>query len=323
MQNKLYYSTDTNQAAGVNLIQKGYFNIARDLSRVNSKNEEVTTRDGHVYGYMCQIKMQATASTSLIFSVAPNSWKLRNSFRKFHAYRDMMFDNAGVEGEEMGRYGKTIRPLLDINHKGNNDDTLVPISTLSNSTATSPGEELYFNNGEWTYTKLATTPIFGEGPRPTTTQEGWADAFSLHICEENVADIPPSDSASGSYSSVGMIHSYNLDRMEVVTPTSSEVLASPTNPLAALRATGNQAAGEVLDIAIDQELETPPYDIADDGPSIAKVVDNISAVQSTGGTVSFTTFLPAGLAAFYLSQKTAATFFEVTVLGKVLCKDMA
>jgi len=317
MQNKLYYSTDTNQASGVTLIQKGYFNIARDLSRINSKNEEVTTRDGHVFGYMCKFKMKASDSTALIFSAAPNSWKMRNSFRKFHAYRDIMFDNAGVEGDEMGRYGKTIRPLLDINHRGNNTDTLVPITTSSNATEISPGDEVYFENGEWTYTKLATTPIFGEGPRPSLTTETWADAFTLHICEENVPDVAPSDQASGTYNAVGMIHSYNLDRMEVVTPGAASVLASPTNPLAALRATGNQATGEVLDIAIDQELETPPYDLADNGPSIMKVVDNISAVPSTGGTVSFTAFLPAGLAAFYLSQKTAATFFEVEVLGKM------
>jgi hypothetical protein len=323
MENKLYYSTDTDQTSGVNLIQKGYFNIARDLSRLNSKNEEVTTRDGHVFGYLCKIKMKASASTALTFSAAPNSWKMRNSFRKFHAYRDIMFDNAGVEGEEMGRYGKTIRPLLDINHRGSNADTLVPITTASNATADSPGDEKYFDKGEWTYTQLATTPIYGEGPRPSTSTETWADAFSLHICEENVADVPPSDNASGSYIAVGMIHSYNLDRMEVVTPGSAEVLASPTNPLAALRATGNQATGEVLDIAIDQELETPPYDLDDNGLSIMKIVDNISAVPSTGGTVTFTAFLPAGLAAFYLSQKTAATFFEVEVLGKVLCKDMA
>ena len=323
MENKLYYTTDTDQGTGVTLIQKGYFNIARDLSRLNSKNEEVTTRDGHVYGYLCQFKMKASASTSLIFSTAPNSWKMRNSFRKFHAYRNIMFDNAGVEGDEMGRYGKTIRPLLDANHNGGNVDTLVPATTSSNSDPVSPGGEVYFNNGEWTYTKLATTPIFGEGPRPTTTPEPWADAFSLHICEENVADVLPSDEASGTYTSVGMIHSYNLDRMEVVTPTTPEALASPTNPLAALKATGNQAAAEVLDIAIDQELETPPYDIADNGPSIMKVIENISATPTTGGTVSFTAFLPAGLAAFYLSQKSAATVFEVQVLGKMLCKDMA
>lgn len=319
MENTLYYSNDTDQTAGSNLIQKGYFNIARDLSRLNSKNEEVTSRDGHVFGYICKFKVQTTDSTAVSLYSAPNTWKMRNSFRKFHAYRDMMFENVGIEGEEMGRYGKTIRPLLDANHVGGNGDTLVPFTTGSLHTT---ADIVYFNNGEWTYTSLATTPLYEAGPRPSTTTEPWADAFELQICEENVEDVPPSDSASGTYLRVGMIHSYNLDRMEVVTPTADSVLATPTNPLAALKATGNQAAGEVLDIAIDQELEAPPYDIADDGPSIETVFNNLAVMPSTGGTVSFTSFLPAGLARFYLSSN-VGTFFEVQVLGKVLCKDMA
>ena len=319
MQNTIQYSNDTDQTTGTTLIQKGYINIARDLSRLNSKNEEVTTRDGHVYGYICKFRVQTTDSNAVSIYTAPNSWKMRNAFRKFHAYRDIMFENAGVDGEEMGRYGKTIRPLLDISHVGDNTDTLVPYTVKSGHTAS---DVVYFNNGEWSYTQLATTPIYGEGPRPAVSTEPWADAFKLQVCEENKAEIAPSDSASGTYSRVGMIHSYNLDRMEVVTPTADSVLASPTNPLAALKATGNQAAGEVLDIAIDQELETPPYDIADNGPSIQTVLDNLAVMPSTGGTVSFTSFLPAGLARFFLASNTA-TIFEVEVLGKVLCKDMA
>ena len=319
MQNTLQYANDTDQTTGTNLIQKGYFNIARDLSRLNSKNEEVTTRDGHVYGYICKFKVQTSDSNAVSLYTAPNTWKMRNSFRKFHAYRNIMFDNAGVEGEEMGRYGKTIRPLLDANHAGGNSDTLVPFTTSSAHTAS---DLVYYNNGEWSYTQLATTPIFGAGPRPSTSSEPWADAFELQVCEENVVDVPASDNASGTYSRVGMIHSYNLDRMEVVTPTADSVLASPSNPLAALKATGNQAAGEVLDIAIDQELEEPPYDILDNGPSIQTVMDNLAVMPSTGGTVSFTTFIPAGLARFYLGSN-VATIFEVEVLGKVLCKDMA
>jgi hypothetical protein len=116
-----------------------------------------------------------------------------------------------------------------------------------------------------------------------------------------------------------MIHSYNLDRMEVVTPT-TEILAGPTNPLAALIATGNQAAGEVIEIAKEQELETPPYDIVDNGDSIETV--NGAFVISTAefSTVRFTAFLPAGLARLVLGGPTT---LNVRVIGKVLCKDMA
>jgi len=318
MQNTLQYANDTDQGTGTTLIQKGYFNIARDLSRLNSKNEEVTTRDGHVYGYICKFKVRMADSNAVSLYVAPNSWKMRNSFRKFTAYRKMMFDNAGIEGEEMGRYGKTIRPLLDAGHAGGNSDTLVPFTILSSHSAT---DIVYYENGEWTYSALATTPIFADGPRPSTTAQAWADTFDLQICEENVVSLAGDETQSDVYERVGMIHSYNLDRMEVVTPTTASTVSGPSNPLAQLRLTGNQAGGAVLDIAEDQETEEPPYDIADNGPSILTVMDNLAVTPSTGGTVSFTTFLPAGLARFYLASN-SATIFEVEVLGKVLCKDM-
>lgn len=147
----------------------------------------------------------------------------------------------------------------------------------------------------------------------------WADSFNLHICEENQV-VDESERQSGYYTSVGMIHSYNLDRMEVVTPT-TEILAGPTNPLAALIATGNQAAGEVIDIAKEQELETPPYDILDNGTSIETVYGAFVATTSEFTTIRFSAFLPAGLARVVLGGSPGA--LTVKVLGKVLCKDMA
>jgi hypothetical protein len=132
MQNKLTYVNKKPSDDSI-VLGRSYINIARDLSRLNSKNEEITTRDGHVFGYMCKFTLSSTASSSWQVYAAPNSWKMRNSFRKFHAYRDMMFDNAGVEGDEMGRYGKTIRPLLDGAHETDAttaDNTLVPIHLI-------------------------------------------------------------------------------------------------------------------------------------------------------------------------------------------------
>lgn len=304
MESQLHYGSLGNLAVGTR-----YLNVARDLSRLNSKNEEITTRDGHVYGYMCEFTLNGG---SLTLYRASNSWKMRNSFRKFHAYRDMMFDNAGVEGDEMGRYGKTMRPYLDTGHLSGTE--LIP------QTYTSAGSDLLLDGGEWTYTELATTPIYGEGPRPATSVETWADSFPIHICEENGEDVPPSESSSGTYSSVGMIHSYNLDRMEIVTPTSAETLDAPANPLAALRSSGNQAAGEILDIAIDQENELPPYDQADNGDSIQTVNGAFVTATSEFATVRFSAFLPAGLARIVLGGPLT---LNIRVVGKILCKDMA
>jgi hypothetical protein len=322
MNNKLSY-VNSKPSDDTIILGRSYINVARDLSRLNSKNEEITTRDGHVYGYLCKFTLSGPASSAWQLYAAPNTWKMRNSFRKFHAYRNMMFENAGVEGDEMGRYGKTIRPLLDGAHQTSAtvaDNTLVPYTRDSDKTTIRK-----YNAGEWSYTELSTTPIYTVGESPTessTAGDDWADNFNLQVCEENEFEVSGDSERSGMYSRVGMIHSYNLDRMEVVTPDASVTLDSPSNPLAALRSNGNQATGEVLDIAIDQELEQPPYDLKDDGASIFASQEAMLVFPTTAGTKSFTAFLPAGLARLTVGTDVAA-FIEVEVLGKVLCKDMA
>jgi len=320
MQNLLHYSNVKPSDENI-VLGRSYINVARDLSRLNSKNEEVTTRDGHVYAYVCKITIAAAASSGWTMYTAPNTWKMRNSFRKFHAYRDMMFDNAGVEGDEMGRYGKTIRPLLDGNQLLDGDNTLVCQTIDSDKTTARK-----YDAGEWTYTQLSTTPIYKEGASPTESSalgDDWADSFNLQICEENEFEVAGGAKSSGMYSRVGMIHSYNLDRMEVVTPTTAETLDTPSNPLAALRSNGNQATGEVLDIAIDQELEQPPYDLADDGASIYCPIQGFMVFPTTAGTKSMTVVAPAGLIRLYTPTDVAGTLIQVEVLGKVLCKDLA
>ncbi len=315
METDLYYQ---NAPLGGSSNQQFYLNIARDLSRINSKNEEVTSRDGHVFGYLCNFKVATTDETILRMFTAPNTWKMRNAFRKFHAYRDLMFDHAGIDKSEMGKYGRTIRPYLDRGDAAGGFVALAKYQDSSDPTGIlSEGE---YNVGEWTHTQLATTPIYTDAGI-IDPAAAWADSFDLHICEENVV-VDDSLRQSGYYTSVGMIHSYNLDRMEVVTPDATEIIAGPTNPLAALISSGNQATGSVIDIAKDQELETPPYDIADNGHSIECAQAEFGVMRSTGGTFSFNAFVPAGLARFNLSANVDCVV-QVEVLGKVLCKDMA
>jgi PII-like signaling protein len=325
MEDKLYYVTAKTVEGTPTALYDGYLNIARDLARVNAKNEEVTTRDGHVYGYLCNFKWTLGGSNSVTLQTAPNTWKMRNSFRKFHAYRDIMFDNAGVEGDEKGRYGKTIRPLLDplMDSSRFGTNVLDPLTFKGPVGGSGAPPSHTYDKGEWTYTQLATTPIFEEGVSVDPAVDYWADSFYLHICDENqMSGAPVAAGQSGYYKSVGMIHSYNLDRMEVVTPTTAETIDGPSNPLAALIATGNQATGEVIEIAEDQELEKPPYDLDDNGDSIFMNVEGYGVTKSTGGTVSFNAFVPAGLCRYFLPEEVEAVL-EVTVLGKVLCKDLA
>jgi hypothetical protein len=311
----MYYAAPASEAGKIQ-----YVNVARDLARYNSKNEEVTDREGHVYGYLCKFKFQTTEGVAVSLYTAPNTWKMRNAFRKFHAYRNHMFAEAGIEGGEMGRYGKTIRPLLDTGHKSNDSNTLTPFTSFSDQSA---ANKVDYDQGDWSYTRLATTPIFKTTATPTNPTLDWADDFNLMICEENVLSTPATDQSSGLFSQVGMIHSYNLDRMEIVTPdaTGDEVLATPANPLAALRAAGNQAAGQVLELAVMQESEEPPYDLADNGNSINTPLASLGVTPSTGGTVSFTAFLPAGLGRLYTDSQ-AGYLLDIQVIDKILCKDM-
>ena len=62
--NLLYVGLDSNW---------NYFNIGRDLATINAKNEEVVDRDGHVAGYMCNIRVSAGSNATISFLTAPNT----------------------------------------------------------------------------------------------------------------------------------------------------------------------------------------------------------------------------------------------------------
>jgi hypothetical protein len=246
-----------------------YFNLARDLSFYNSKNEEITTRDGHVKGYLVNIQVHGTVQNSVSFATAPNSWKMRNSFRKWHAYRNMMLEDAGVTEEEKGRYGKTIRPYLDLG--------MHTVSTVRDPF----GWDLTTQTQEWSYTKIAAAPGFDAAAVGT---EGAAavDVYELNICGPN--DVSATTTLGTEYyTNVGMIHSYNQDRQEIVTPSvDSETIEGHNNPLALLRYKGT-AGGEVMDIVEEQESEAPPYDITDGGFSTTLNIGSIMQINPGNG----------------------------------------
>jgi hypothetical protein len=298
-----------------------YANLCRDLAIVNGKNYEHTDRKGHVKGYLCNIEVVGGENQLLLLNAPSNTWRMRNSFRKFHAYRELMFENAGVSKEERGRYGHTLRPYFDVDHKAeellydanpSTGDILVP--GLSGASA---------NGGEWTYSKLAAVPLYTfEAPTMGTSTLKVADEYPLLVCGQNVEGTQETGT-SGQYSAVGMIHSYNLDRQDVVTPTlDGETIDGPKNPLAALIASGNQAAGEILEITNDLELEKPPYDIQDGGDSVKYQMVRALKTPTTLGVVRGQVFIPCGLVGFVQSIDSAVQI-NIDVIAEVLCKDMA
>jgi hypothetical protein len=297
-----------------------YINLCRDLSWMNSKNHEHTDRDGHVVGYICNIKVHGSVANTISFGVAPNTWKMRNAFRKWHAYRDMMFTEAGVTESEKGRYGKTIRPFLDASMKSGSIRD--PVGWDISGTPPTQTQE-------WSYTQIAAAPGFDQNAVGT---EGAAavDVYDLNICGSNQADVTTT-LGTEYYTAVGMIHSYNQDRQEVVTPViDSQTVEGHNNPLALLRQGGGTSGGEVMDIVQDQELEAPPYDITDNGFSTKPVVcDFIQLNPGYDGSSSVPTlkstqiFVPAGLLSVITSAADTSASMIIDVVGMVLCKDMA
>ncbi len=292
-----------------------YFNLARDLSFYNSKNEEITTRDGHVKGYLVNIQVHGTVANAISLGSAPNSWKMRNSFRKWHAYRNLMLEEAGVTEEEKGRYGKTIRPYLDLG-----------MHTAAN-VREPVGWDLTTQTQEWSYTKIAAAPGF-DADAVGSEGESNVDVYELNICGENQVDATTT-LGTQYYTQVGMIHSYNQDRMEVVTPKSDTAIDGHNNPLALLRFKGT-AGGEVMDIVEEQETEKPPYDITDGGFSTTVNTGSIMQINpGYDGTNSIpvlrtaSLFVPAGILKMNCGSADSGATVLIDVVGTVLCKDMA
>jgi hypothetical protein len=294
-----------------------YFNICRDLSWMNSKNHEHSDRDGHVIGYICNVKVHGTVKNSITLGGAPNTWKMRNAFRKWHAYREMMFTDAGVTASEQGRYGKTIRPYLD--------------ATMKAGTIMDPvGWDLSAQTQEWSYTQIAAAPGFAADGTGTDGKE-IVDVYDLNIGGINQVEHTATNGTQ-YFTAVGMIHSYNQDRQEVVTPTlDSQTVEGQNNPLALLKQGGSVSGGEVMDIVQDQELEAPPYDINDNGFSTSLGIYDIMQINpGYDGTTSVPVlrtaqvFVPAGLLLITaLNADDSSASVLIDVVGTVLCKDMA
>ena len=297
-----------------------YYNIAKDLATVNARNEEITDRKGNLYGYWCKITATsiATAPDALALSKIPNTWKVRNAFRKFHFAREHMFREAGVTKREMGKYGRTIRPYFSQDHQDNGDQSTW-LMDVPSTTAAAAG-------GEWTYTKLASAPSFLEG---FTGSGGLpiVDSYTLTVLDSNLVDATSTSLDVTTWTSVGMVESYNLDRMEEIPDaTIASAIQSPNNPLAALRSQ-SVMSGEVTEIAEDQELEAPPYDTTAAGDSIDAVYVTVPIAGTTLGGVALMRlfgllFVPAGLLSIqnYVSNSNS---IRIEVLGKELCKDVA
>jgi hypothetical protein len=317
MEGNMHYTLDNGD---------NYINIARDLSFYNFKNEEITTRDGHVKGYIVDVRAFSTEAGALFTATIPNSWRMRNSFRRFHIARDLMFDQAGVTKEERGKYGQTLRPHFSPLSKATG--YLGPqVLDIKGDGTTSPAFRS-MTGGEWTYSSLASSPTLKDTQLVKDIDLPVVDEWELTVLGESVSN----DDTDGVkvWTSVGMIHAYNADRQAPI-PDSDQTnypgssIQALNNPLASLM-TQTLTSGEIAEIAKDQEEEKPPYDITSIGDSIDAVF-NLNAYMAASGEAATRRlgqiFVPAGLLYMNWTGAKGTAVLDLQVTGVVLCKDLA
>lgn len=308
------------QYIGTQGANTNYYNIARDLSFLNARNEEITDRDGNLYGYWCKVQTASAANDALILSYCPNTWKVRNAFRKFHFAREQMFRDAGVTKKEMGKYGRTLRPYFNSDHISTGDEPPKVFDAGTNAIVSLTG-------GEWTYTSLASSPTVTDDVEWDSIDEiAPVDEWTLTILDSHQVQHESTDGVK-TWDSVAMVQAYNQDRMEQIPDATADTsIVGKNNPLASLQ-TQTLTSGEIAEIAADQQLEAPPYDVSDSGDSTQACYDYMLVGGTTAGATAAMRswglyFFPAGIVAL-TNGASNSNALEIEVIGKELCKDVA
>ena len=247
--NRLYYEP-FNLIGPLTQQQTGLVPIFDHLSEYNAQHFGYSSDDGHIYGAYIDVYIKASKTVTGQLVGVQNSWKLRNAFRKFHFERLEMFEKAGIEDEELGTYTKTLKPYFDNVHARNPQlwqiENFQPYLVDNNLEAAG---ELYFETSKLIGGSIPMS-VFATSDAQEEGDTSHLDEWTVHICGPHSSVDPPWDS-------VGMIQSYNADRMEPVTPDADSTVTGPQNPLALLRSQ-SLTGGAVAEIAEDQELTTPP-----------------------------------------------------------------
>lgn len=254
-------------------------NIPKLMSGMNQKYIGHTDEEGNVYSYPYRLVFRPTdvptesSVADCITTEIPNIWRVRNAWKKWHFARREMFHRVGISKSEMGRYGRLLRPYMDLNHsKG----TVYADARSFNLGAT----------GSWQYSKISSNLDWPDDfDIASLATLDMIDSYTLHVCNDHVLDanVPVVEGVE-QYDSIGMVLSYNQDRMELVVPQTDEAF-NKINPLGAL--TSNDATGgEVSDTAAAQQVEEPPYDNQDAGDSIQTITTGTGNGRTTGGIFS-------------------------------------
>ncbi len=287
MEGDLLYSIST---SATNTTR--YYNVVRDLSIMNSKNVEHTTRAGVPHVFVADIRITCEGAGSFFAWTVPETWKARNAGVKWHKLREKMFRDAGISKKDMGRYGKTIRPYFSPCHKtaSTSEPANVPLPAYGAVTdqdgLCTPlvPVEVRDNMFEWTYSDIVVTPEMDDGGTVDLSESSVVDVFDLSILGDHQITAATATEVE-KWTNVGMIKSYLEDRegalMVSGAPVNLDSKITPGNPLALLRSLST-SAGEITEVAEDQQDEQPPYQTGQPSNAFMAYQADFSGSASTG-----------------------------------------
>jgi hypothetical protein len=154
------------------------------------------------------------------------------------------------------------------------------------------------------------------------------DEWDLHIILGH--NVTETNDGAAQWSSVGMLQAYLEDRQAEIPDATAASAMVAFNPLAALSAQ-TTTSGEIVEIAEEQSLEEPPYNIGKDergsGVQLAlKGFMDVFQINSESGVSSKATrtlsnvFLPSGWLTF---NSTSNNFdMEIEVKGIFECREV-
>lgn len=211
-----------------------YINLARDLSALNRKGMEQTTRKGVPLVYHCRLTVfrnfrdKPNSTLYVTPHVAPSNWVTRNGAVKLHAAREAMFKNAGIKKSDRGRYDHTIR----YGWNAHNQTWEVPVFSDGSSTFT--------DLGEWDLSKIAIDQ----------------DTELVPTLFGSVFD----ETAGGAGNSFNMMNAYLNSRRKVDQDDLPAGFGAADHSILRSMFNVEDATDDELQVIADDNQDLPPYD---------------------------------------------------------------
>lgn len=204
---------------GASAEDSHYIDLARDLSAVNRR----MYRQGKVYR-IANITVHSTSNAFIKACAAPDSWVVRNSWKRGFGLWNKMNK---LGGRSLNRYHDFKVRLID--DMRTDTDRGIPIDSGDN-----PVED-----GEWLYSSYIS-------PDGTTT----TDEYSINL-------LGPHVGVAGAWTAIGLVYSYAEARGTVTTTGPAFDDQGDDDPLLNLFDSGTQV--DEIAASLEDDNNTPPY----------------------------------------------------------------